>query len=113
LAWRLCRHEIGAPKPRRERHVTRLHDRPSRERRILFTGSAAQYDRRACCETVRLTSMPARRAREAVRPAHCLQITGASAIIRENALEFRKACWEGCVHVRDDSTYSTSCQASR
>jgi hypothetical protein len=25
--------------------------------------------------------------------------SGASTVIRENALEFGKACWEGCVHV--------------
>jgi hypothetical protein len=99
LAGRLRRHEIGAPKPRRERHVARLHDRPGSERRILFTGSATQHDRRARCETVGLASMPARRAREAVWPAYRLQIAGASAVVREDPLEFRKAGWEGCVHV--------------
>jgi hypothetical protein len=99
LAWRLCRHEVGAPKPRRERHVTRLHNRPGSEGRILFTGPAAQHNRRAGCETVRLAGKPARRARKAVRPAHRLQITGASAVIRKDPLEFGKARWEGCIHV--------------
>ena len=39
LAGRLCRHEISAPKPRRERHVTRLHHGPGSEGRIFLTGS--------------------------------------------------------------------------
>jgi hypothetical protein len=99
LAWRLCRHEIRAPKPRRERHMTRLHDRSGSERRIFLTGSAAQYNRRAGCETVGLASERASWAGEAVRPAHRFQILGASAAIRKDSLEFRKARWEGCVHV--------------
>jgi len=99
LAGRLRRHKIGAPKPSREGHVARLHDRPGGKGRIFLTGAATQHDRRARCETVRLASMPARLAREAIRPAHRLQVTGASAVIRENALKFGKACWEGCVHV--------------
>jgi len=69
LAWRLCRHEISAPKPRRERHMARLHNRPGGERRILFASPATQYNRRAGCETVRLADVPAPRASEAVRPA--------------------------------------------
>jgi hypothetical protein len=99
LAWRLCRHEVRAPKPRRKRHMARLHNRPGGERRILFASPAAQYNRRAGCETVRLADVPASWASEAVRPANCLQITRASAIIRENVLKFRKARWEGCIHV--------------
>src|ERR1700730_17215466 len=54
LPGRLCRHEIGAPKPSREWHVARLHHCPSGERRILFTGATAQHNRRASCETVRV-----------------------------------------------------------
>ena len=99
LAGRLCRHEISAPKPRRERHMARLHNRPGGQRRILFAGTAAQHNRRACCETIRLAGMPALLASEAVRPPHRLQIMRASAIIREDALEFRKARWEGGIHV--------------
>src|ERR1019366_3231805 len=83
LARRLCRHEVCAPKPSREWHMTRLHDRASGERRVLFTGTAAQYDRRAGRKTVRLADMPALRTREAIRPADRLQITGASVIIGE------------------------------
>jgi len=98
LPGRLCRHEISAPKPRRERHMARLHDRAGGERRILFASPAAQDNRRAGCETVRLADVPALRASEAFRPANCLQIPGASAIIREDALEFGKARWEGCIH---------------
>jgi hypothetical protein len=99
LAGRLCRHKISTPKPRRERHMARLHNRPGGERRILFASPAAQYNRRAGCETVRLADVPASWASEAVRPANCLQITRASAIISENVLKFRKARWEGCIHV--------------
>jgi hypothetical protein len=99
LAWRLRRHGIGAPKPSRERHVARLHDRPGGKRRIFLTGATAQYNRRARCETIRLASSPTFRAREAVWPAHCLQIASASPIIRKDSLEFGKARWEGRVHV--------------
>jgi hypothetical protein len=98
LARRLRRHEVGAPKPSRERHMARLHDRSGRERRIFLTGPAAQDDRRARYETVRLASERARWAGEAVRPAHRLQITGASAVIGEDALKFRETRWEGCIH---------------
>ena len=87
LAGRLCRHEVGAPKPSRERHVTRLHDRSRSERCILFTGAAAQYDRRARSETVRLPDKSALLTGEAVRPADRLQITGTSAVIWEDALK--------------------------
>src|ERR1700730_6683486 len=99
LTRRLCRHEIGTPKPSRERHMARLHDRPGSERRILFARTAAQYDRGARCKTIRLASVSALRASKAVRPADCLQITGASTIVRKDALKFRKARWEGCIHV--------------
>ena len=98
LTWRLRRHEVGTPKPGRERHVARLHDRPGGERRIFLTGTAAQDNRRAGCETIRLTNEPALRARKAIRPAHWLQVTRASAIIREDALKLRKTGWEDCVH---------------
>jgi hypothetical protein len=99
LTGRLCRHEIGTPKPSRERHMARLHDRPGGKGRIFLTRTTAQHNRRARCETVRLADVPALRASEAVRPSHRLQITGARAVIRENALEFRKARWKGCIHV--------------
>ena len=72
LAGRLCCHEISAPKPRRERHMTRLHNRPGSEGRVLFASTAAQHNRRTGCETIRLTDVPALRASEAVRPAHRL-----------------------------------------
>jgi hypothetical protein len=98
LPGRLCCHEIGAPKPRRERHMARLHDCPSGERRICFTGATAQHNRRAGSKTVGLADELALWAREAVRPADRLQITGASAIIREDALKLGKTRWEGCIH---------------
>jgi hypothetical protein len=99
LAWRLCRHEIRAPKPRRERHMARLHDRSGGERRVFFTGTATQHNGRAGRKPVRLASKRARRTGEAVRPADRFQIFGASGVIRKDALEFRKARWEGCIHV--------------
>jgi hypothetical protein len=99
LTGRLCRHEVGAPKPSRERHMARLHNRPGSERRIFLTCSATQHNRRAGCEAVRLASEGAVWACEAVRPAHRFQIFGASAVIREDALKLRKARWEGCIHV--------------
>src|ERR1700732_1077237 len=99
LAGRLCSHEVSAPKPSRERHMARLHNRPGSERCILFAGSATQHNRRSGCEAVRLADVPTHRAREAVWPAHRLQISCASAVIREDALEFRKACGKGCIHV--------------
>jgi hypothetical protein len=94
----LCRHKIGAPKPSRERHMARLHDRSGSERRIFLTPTAAQYDRRARRKTVWLTNEPALRAREAARPADSLQITGASTVIREDTLKLGEARWEGCIH---------------
>jgi hypothetical protein len=99
LAGCLCCHEVGAPKPYRERHMARLHDRSGSKGRIFLTGPATQHNRRACCETVRLAGMPACLARKSVRPTHRLQVAGASGIVRKDALEFRKARWKGCVHV--------------
>lgn len=113
LAGRLCRHEIGAPKPSRERHVARLHDRPGGERRIFLTGTAAQHNRRTGCKPIGLAHEPTLLASKAVRPADCFQVMGASAVVRENALEFGKARWEGCIHVQDDSTSQGYCHASR
>jgi hypothetical protein len=98
LARCLCGHEIGSPKPSGERHVARLHYRPSGKRRICLTGATAQYNRRTGWKPVRLADDSALRAREAIRPADCLQIEGARVIIREYALKFRKARWEGCIH---------------
>jgi hypothetical protein len=109
---RLCSHEVSAPKPSREGHMARLHDRSSRQRCIFLTGAAAQHNRRAGRETVRLADGSALRASEAVRPANRLQIMGASAIIWKDALKFRKARWKGCIHVRDDSIRSNVCQES-
>jgi hypothetical protein len=113
LTWRLRRHEVGAPKPSREGHVAGLHDRPGGERSIFFTGSAAQHNRRARCESVRFTSDPALLAGEAARPADRLQVTSASRVVRENALKFWKACWEGRIHSWDDNAAMRICQASR
>src|SRR5580704_215008 len=95
LTGRLRRHEVGAPKPSREGHVARLHDRPGSERRIFFTGTAAQYNRRTGCKPIRLADDPAILTGKAAGPADRLQITGASAVIRENALKLGKARWEG------------------
>src|ERR1019366_8564665 len=99
LSWRLRRHEVGTPKPSRERHVARLHDRPGGERCILFTGTAAQHNRRSGSKTVWIADDPALLARESIRPADFLQITGTRAIIREDALKLGKTRWEGCIHI--------------
>ena len=98
LTGRLRRHEVSAPKPRREGHMARLHDRASRERCIFFAGATAQYDRRAGCKPIWFPDEPALRAREAIRPADRLQITGASGVIREYTLKLWKARWESCIH---------------
>src|ERR1700675_4909803 len=98
LAGRLRRHKIGAPKPSRKWHMARLHNRAGCKRRILLTGAAAQYDRRAGCETVRLANDVALWAREAVRPADRLQVTGASAVIGEDTLTLSETCREGRIH---------------
>ncbi len=109
----LCRHEVSAPKPSRERHVTRLHDRSGGEGRIFLTGPATQNDRRPRSKAVRLADMPALRARKAIRPADRLQIAFACAIIGEDALELGKGRRKGRVHASMDSTPSRLCQASR
>jgi hypothetical protein len=98
LAGRLCSHEVSAPKPSREGHMARLHNRSGRQRCIFLTGPAAQHNRRSGCKTVGLSNERARRTGESCRPAHRFQIFGASDVIREDALKLRKASWEGCVH---------------
>jgi hypothetical protein len=113
LAWRLRRHEVSAPKPSRERHMARLHYRPSGKRRIYLTGTTAQHNRRTGWEPVRLADDPALRAREAIRPPDCLQVAGASAIIGKDALKLWKARWEGCIHGSENSTGAGICQSFR
>src|ERR1700730_8577053 len=103
LAGRLRRHEIGAPKPSREGHMARLHNRAGGKGRVLFAGATAQHDRRAGCKTVWLANKVAFWAREAVRPADRLQITGASAVIGEHALKLGTTHREGRIHDREGS----------
>lgn len=98
LSGCLRRHEVSTPKPSRERHMTRLHNRSGSERCIFLAGAAAQYDRRAGCKTVWLSGKSALLARKAIWPANRLQITRAGVAIREEALELRKARWEGRIH---------------
>jgi len=112
LAGRLRRHEVCAPKPSREWHMSRLHDRTRRERRIVFAGAATQYNRRAGSKPVWFADDTALLAREAVWPADRLQITGASAIIRKDALKLRKARWEGRIHGLENTIGRCVCQAS-
>jgi hypothetical protein len=97
LAWRLRRHQIGAPEPHRQRRVAGLHDRPRRKRGILLAPFAAEDDRRTCLEAVRFVLQPAASANEAIGPADGLQMGGTGRIIREYPLKFgesrRKAAY--------------------
>jgi hypothetical protein len=98
LSWRLCRHEIGTPKPSRERHMARLHDSPGGKRGICLTSTATQHYRRTGSKAVWFADDATLRARKTSRPADCLQITGTGSIIWEDALKLWKASWEGCIH---------------
>jgi hypothetical protein len=98
LAWCLRSHEVRPPKPSRERHMARLHDRSSGERRVSLTSAATQHNRRAGIKPVWFADDATLEARKTIRPANCLQITGTGSIIREDALELWKASWEGRIH---------------
>jgi hypothetical protein len=100
LSGDLRGHEVRAPKPRRERRVTRLHDRSGRQRRIGFASTTSQHDRRARCETVRLSYKPAFRTRKSVRPTNGFKVASASRVVGKNPLKLRKRSWEAAnVHV--------------
>jgi hypothetical protein len=98
LAGRLRGHEVCAPKPSREWHMAGLHDRPSRQRCVFLAGTATQHNRRARGKTVWLADNAALLASEAIGPADRFQIASASVVIGEDALKFREAGWERCVH---------------
>ena len=113
LSRDLRRHEIRAPKPRREGRVARLHDSASRQRRIGFAATAAQHDRRAGCEPVGLAHNAALRARKSARPTNGFKIAGASRVVGEYPLKLRKRSWEAAnVHGCDNGRFLSLCQAT-
>jgi hypothetical protein len=113
LSGHLRGHEIRAPKPRRERRVARLHDGSGRQRCIGFASTTSQHDRRARCETVRLSYKSALGTRKSVRPTNGFKVASASRVVRENPLKLRKRSWEAAnVHVRDNGRILSLCQAT-
>ena len=91
LAGCLCGHKVRAPKPSRERRMTRLHDRASRKRRVGLASAAAQHHRRARLKPIWLFDKSAFRARKSIWPADGLKVAGTSPVIGEYPLEF----WKG------------------
>jgi hypothetical protein len=113
LAGCLRGHEIRAPKPRRERRMARLHDGTGCQRGIGFASTTSQHDRRASCETVRLSYKPALWTRKSLRPANGFKVASASRVVGENPLKLRKRSWEAAnVHVRDNGRFLALCQAT-
>jgi hypothetical protein len=113
LSRNLRSHEIRAPKPRRERCMARLHDGASRKRCIGFASTTSQHDRRASCETVRLSYKTAFRARKSARPTNGFKVAGTSRIIGEYPLKLRKRSWEAAnVHTQDNSRSLRLCQTT-
>ena len=91
LSRRLRCHQVSAPEPHRKRLMAGLHDRSRREGRVLLASPTPQDDRRARPETIWRVPPSAGAANEAFRPAHRFQIGGASSIVQENTLKFRKS----------------------
>jgi hypothetical protein len=113
LARGLRSHEIRAPKPRREWRVARLHDGSGRKRCIGFASTTSQHDRRASCETIRLSSKPALRTRKSIRPANGFKVASASRVVGEYPLKLRKRSWDAAnVHGRDNARILSLCQAT-
>jgi hypothetical protein len=113
LAGGLRGHEIRAPKPRGERRMARLHDSASRQRRVGLASTTSQYDRRASCETVRLSYKPALRTRKSIRPTNGFKVASASRVVGENPLKLRKRSGEAAnVHGCDNDRVLSLCQAT-
>jgi hypothetical protein len=113
LSGDLRGHEVRAPKPRGERRVARLHYGASRKRCIGFASTTSQHDRRASCESVRLSYKPALRTRKSARPTNRFEVASAGRVIGENPLKLRKRSWEAAnVHVRDNGRILSLCQAT-
>jgi hypothetical protein len=113
LSGRLCRHQVRAPKPSRERRMARLHYGPCRKRRVGFASTTSQHDRRASCETVGLSYQSALRTRKSVRPTDGFKVASASCVIGENPLKLGERSWEAAnVHVRDNDISLRLCQAT-
>ena len=90
LAVRLRGHQVGGPKPRRQRHVRLLHDGPRRQGRHRLAVPALEGDRRAMRRPVRLVDHAALAAREALGPAELFEVRGARSVVREDNLELRQ-----------------------
>ena len=104
LAGDLSSHQVRAPKPRRKGRVTRLHDRSGRQRSVGLTTTAAKHDRRARCETVRLSDKLALWTRKPVRPTHGFEIAGARRVVRKYPLKF----WQGSGEAANVHSHNTS-----
>jgi hypothetical protein len=90
LSRHLRRHEVRAPKPRRERRMAGLHDGSGRKRRVGLATTAAEHDRRTRCEPIGLPCNAALWARKPVRPTDRFKIASASRIVGEYPLKLRK-----------------------
>lgn len=113
LSWRLRGHQIRAPKPCRKRCVARLHDGASRKRCVGFASPASQHYRGSRLEPIRLLNKPAFRAPKTIWPTNRFKVTGASRVIGEYPLEFRKGSREAAyVHVPEYSNSQHVCQAT-
>jgi hypothetical protein len=113
LAGSLRGHEIRAPKPRRERRMARLHYGSSRQRRVGLAATTSQHDRRASCESVRLSYESALWTRKSIGPANGFKVASASRVVRENPLKLRKRSREAAnVHGCDNGRVLSPCQAT-
>jgi hypothetical protein len=113
LPRNLCSHQVGAPKPRREGRVTRLHDRSGCQRGVGLTATATKHDRRARCETVWLPDKPALWTRKPVRPTHGFEVVSARRVVGEYPLKLRERSGEAAnVHSRNTSRLLRPCQAT-
>jgi hypothetical protein len=113
LSGCLCRHEVRTPKPRRERRMARLHDGASRKRCVGLAAATAQHYRRARREAIWFSDKAAFGACKTLWPTHGLKVVGASHIIGEYPLKFRKGSWEAAwVHTLNDSGLRSVCQAT-
>lgn len=114
-ARRLSGHEVGTPKPCRERCVSLLHDRPSRKGHVAFVlaGTAAKHHRTTCCEAVGFGFQVAFGTREAVWPAQGFEVLSTRVIIWKDALKLGDASWKtSWIHVLDYDTQKGLCQVT-
>jgi hypothetical protein len=82
----MARNEICGPEPDRQRRASPLHDRASRQRVIPVT-FAAPENVQPVGETVGFAGFAAPSADKPVAPANGFKVSGASGIVRKEALE--------------------------